>query len=544
MISSELKKFIRPIRRKLFVGKMLVHMARFTIATGIAVLLMSIISHFVPFLYVEWYMFYAWLAGILAAVVWSVIKRPSLADGLKMTDSLGYKERLLTAWQFKDDVAEEVMLQRQDTIDAMKGDDLRKTFKINMPVGLWLRGIALFVIAVGLLFIESPVRKDTKATQAQIETIQLEEAKLADEVEKLVEESDVPDALKEEMEALMKELAEKLKNAKTEEEALKALSIAKDELKKMEMKDLQKALEQLEKSLNGMDEQDLSEMTEEELQAKKDALEKALEALEQQKEELGEDALEQAEGLKEALEALQEAMANEDSEAASESAAQAAELTEEALAAIQNASEASQSMQAAVNASGQSLSTNPTISELAFSPSEQSDGSDSVATQGSQGQSGSQSGSQGQQAGAGQGQGNQGQSGQGQGQGQGSQQGQGGGSGQGQGSTNEDGGYSEEDGGSSNGWFQGEEKSGDYEALYPPNRIGGESEPNFVQGNRGDGGESQVKQVEGAPAMTGDLISYKELYAEYSEQAFHTVEDMEIPVLMKDLVKDYFTSLE
>lgn len=541
MIRQQIKNFIKPIRRKMLLERILDRCLLTMLWATMVGVLLAIVSHITVIVYVERWLIAGVGAGALAGIIWGFIRYPRIMDTLKVTDSLGYDERLMTAWQLMDDDSIEAILQREDTQSAMTGENHRKSHKITFKPRKLLYSLLLLAISIGILFIDSSVRETAKEREEMFAEIISEEEALKELAEELLEEEEAPDALKERMKELLEDLDEKLKEAKTEEEALKALSIAKDEVRKLDMDEQEAKLAELQKQLAESEQKPGDAQSQEALKDKMDALEKALEKLKEQG--LDPEEIEPLEELEEAMKALQEAMEAGDMEAMSEAMAELSELSEVAMEALQNAGELSEGMQAAINEAGKALSTNPTVSEMAFAAaSENSDPSASMAGEGAQLDGTPSEGSGESPAGAGQGQGQ----GQGQGSGQGAGQGQGTGQGQGQGSgsTNEDQGYQDGESSGGGGWFEGEAKSEDYEALYPGTHLGGESDPTFVQGNRGEGGDSEIREVEGADALAGDLVSYRELYAEYSADAMHSVEDMEIPVLMKDLVKAYFSSLE
>lgn len=134
---------------------------------------------------------------------------------------------------------------------------------------------------------------------------------------------------------------------------------------------------------------------------------------------------------------------------------------------------------------------------------------------GNQAQAGGQAGGQAQAQGQGQGQGNQAS--------QGAGQGQSGGQGQGAGARGAGGG-------------QGE-------SVYDPKSV--PTHQVQVNGQQSASGRQQVEQGAGPqdPTSSQALVPYSQLYQQYKQQASDTMDSSYIPLNMKDLVRDYFTSL-
>ena len=176
--------------------------------------------------------------------------------------------------------------------------------------------------------------------------------------------------------------------------------------------------------------------------------------------------------------------------------------------------------------------------ERALSQAQQSRGQISRSSQQAQGQQGRGQQARGQQ---GQGQEGQGQQGQGEGEdgGQGQGQGQPGQSGQGQNGNGQGQGQGDQPGGSGAG--SGSNPRSD--SIYDPGFADSRQE-------RIDSGQSfeptealQNPQLEDAQ-QNDARVNYSEVYTRYQEQAIQNTQNSYIPIGMKDLVKDYFSSIQ
>lgn len=85
---------------------------------------------------------------------------------------------------------------------------------------------------------------------------------------------------------------------------------------------------------------------------------------------------------------------------------------------------------------------------------------------------------------------------------------------------------------------------GTYQPIYAPNHIGGEGQGNTVilDGNITD-----------APVREGDFtenpdgavsVPYNQVFSDYSNSAARSLESDYIPLGLRDVVRDYFSSLE
>lgn len=89
-----------------------------------------------------------------------------------------------------------------------------------------------------------------------------------------------------------------------------------------------------------------------------------------------------------------------------------------------------------------------------------------------------------------------------------------------------------------------EKKIGDYEKIFTSKNLGGDSEKSQITGQKSSSGSSSVTKSNESNSVRGDLVPYNSVIGEYKKSAQNSVENDVIPDNMKDIVKDYFTSLE
>ncbi|HHV17230.1 MAG TPA: hypothetical protein GXX58_11790 [Gelria sp.] len=134
--------------------------------------------------------------------------------------------------------------------------------------------------------------------------------------------------------------------------------------------------------------------------------------------------------------------------------------------------------------------------------------------------------------------------GSGSGMGTGTGTGSGGGSGAGLGSGSGDGSGSQASGDNTSGGSAPPQiRVGEYERIFDPERLGHAGEASYVQGQAGEGPQQTV-DTPNPDIMPGTLRPYQEVVGEYSRTARESLDRSLIPTGMKDVVRDYFASLE
>lgn len=165
--------------------------------------------------------------------------------------------------------------------------------------------------------------------------------------------------------------------------------------------------------------------------------------------------------------------------------------------------------------------------------------SQSEGQQGQQGQDGSGHQGQGNTPG---GNGQQGQGNQPGGNGQGGGQGSGAGSGTDMGNGDQtpippgSSGISKKDG--------SQKKDGEYEKIFTPQTLGGEGETANLSGTKGTGGSTEQVITDKSQTVRGSSVPYNQVVGQYRDKAMESINTSDIPPGMKDMVKEYFTSLE
>lgn len=86
----------------------------------------------------------------------------------------------------------------------------------------------------------------------------------------------------------------------------------------------------------------------------------------------------------------------------------------------------------------------------------------------------------------------------------------------------------------------------DYEPIYAPTHLGGTGSGSQVDlPGTGDPGDQVIGQGPTGPQNNGNVtVPYNQVYGNYSDAARTAVDNGEVPADLRDIVRDYFSSLE
>lgn len=512
------------------------------------------------------------LAGMILATLTALLwPFPPMKAARYFDQTFGLKERTSTALELHPAIADPASAGEPEPARAFAlrqlDDALHAARQINPRVYLpirvrWQEIVLCVVLGLGLFITWK--RGDTFFQMAQnYQTVQQAIETQTENLEQLVEEinndPNLTDVQKEELTQPLKEAIQDLQNAETMEQAVSILKDTEQQMQELtnnqalqQAQDLQNLgqqmnqqadnagspLEQFNQDLangdllsaaNDLANLDPANMTPEELAQAAEQLQQAAEALQDSNPEL-------ADQLQQAADALQ----NGDPQAAQQALQQASQ-------AMQSTAQQAAQAQAAQQAANQAAQGQQQVIQSGQPQNQTAQNGQSQQGQGQQGQ-GQQGQAQGQN-GQGQGQNGQGQ-GQGQnGQGQGQQgnggQGQNSGSGAGQGTSQ--GGASGNEAGNNpigQGNNPGDGGMTGFEPIGSAPNLG-DSGDTITLPNSGETGDNVVGQGNVDPGVPGSsTVPYTDVLPTYSEAATQAIENGLVPPGYRDLIRNYFSSLE
>ncbi len=425
--------------------------------------------------------------------------------------------------------------QLTDTLLASRRVSPDWHFFLPVKRGQWLGILGLVAAVLVVLYLGQPAFKNVLQQRAVQSSVQQEKAAIENLVDQIQSNPNLTDPQRQELVQPLQDALEGLQEAQSMEQAVSVLTRARDQIQPLtdaqaerngeglqnagtllsqsqgsplqpfgqELADgnFQNAAQEL-RNLAG----ELADMTPQELEALASQLEQAAGALESSSPDV-------SEALRQAAVALQQGdlqAARQSLEQAAQSLSQTGAQIAQAQSAAQAAAQLGQGQQQVIQA-GQSPQAGQTQGQGQGASPGQASGSE---------QGSGQSQSQGQ---------NQNSSGSGRGEG-------GGDSG-----TGPEAGDSPID--QNNGPGDAGETS--YEQIYAPQRLGGSAGEAVNLPGSGTSGDQTINQGNAAPGDPGDSrVPYVEVFPSYAETYRQAIDNGEVPLSLRELVKKYFSSLE
>ncbi len=549
---NKFKELLKPLRRKITVD-LTVNYAILGFSTGLILsIAVILVSKFVYVKNIALINVTAILIGILIGIIVAFIKRPSYYKVASIGDSLGFKERFVTAFELITKGSMEIneQLVIKDAYEKAKQANFKKLYKIKAPKRK-LQVTLILVVALMVSGYMPVVKADEISKQIEVTERVNEEIKKIEEASKAAQK-DVTNKKAQQINKRVNELIKELKKSSSEADAIKNIQKAQQELKKLSNDSLSKDLKDLGSKLTQYKTtKNLGEaLVKGDMQAyareRQNFADKIQNASDKEKEEIIKDLKEFYEELakdselRDAVSEFHEMLERENLEDVNN----ALNNLDKQIESLVNESD---ELKEAINKLNEALSES---SNSVGNQNGQQSGSQSSQTsqsgQNMTGQSGNQSNQQNQSGNSQNGQSGQSSS-------QGSQQNQSGSQssqGQGQGQTPSQGtGDSATSGGTGNSASQNSGGNGrgtghiENENIYSRAASGFEDFEANVTGQQNQGGTMEEQQVTGM-GNVGKNVPYSEVIGQYSNQELKSLEEFEIPHGMKELVKDYFSTLE
>ena len=84
----------------------------------------------------------------------------------------------------------------------------------------------------------------------------------------------------------------------------------------------------------------------------------------------------------------------------------------------------------------------------------------------------------------------------------------------------------------------------DDQVFAPFNRIGKPGDPSFIAGQGGDSGPTQTGNGNGVGIDNQSLVPYRSVFNDFLDFANNQLDSAQVPITLKDFVRDYFSRLE
>lgn len=487
-----MKEFLRllaPLRHKLMAERFLKWFIYGETAAGILCLAVVVLSKFwteIPSLPLCGVFVLLGLLIALGAAFF--LRKVTEKETAETADALGGAERMITTMELLGKGAQNPVEEMAvaDGFAKAREMDFAKLYRMRLPVKV-LRVLALVVVlTIGAGFM--PVRRDAEAeayANAQLERIEQ------------VKKEETPELSKEEKKVFLeaaKALEKDLKTAKTQKAAEEAVREAQQNMKQLEKESVSKDLKELAETLK--QEESTAALSEALEQGDSSAVSKAMEQLLQKMAAMDKgQAASLAQQLAEAVENISDAELQEALKALEEALENGADPSE-AGEALKNALLSQAQMNSALRSSLQKLNCN--VGQQSLAKKVESNGESP----------------------GGEGQGSEGE-------GTGGQTTNGGNGGTGTGT-----------GGQGRGFGHAEP-----EKIYTRSAAGKDGYDAQLKGTDSEEGQTTITEHR-TMGQAGTSVPYDTVYGQYRNEAMETLENSSVPYGMRELVSDYFATLE
>lgn len=487
-----MKEFLRllaPLRHKLMAERFLKWFIYGETAAGILCLAVVVLSKFwteIPSLPLCGVFVLLGLLIALGAAFF--LRKVTEKETAETADALGGAERMITTMELLGKGAQNPVEEMAvaDGFAKAREMDFAKLYRMRLPVKV-MRVLALVVVlTIGAGFM--PVRRDAEAeayANAQLERIEQ------------VKKEEMPELSKEEKKVFLeaaKALEKDLKTAKTKKAAEEAVREAQQNMKQLEKESVSKDLKELAETLK--QEESTAALSEALEQGDSSAISKAMEQLLQKMAAMDKgQAASLAQQLAEAVENISDAELQEALKALEEALENGADPSE-AGEALKNALLSQAQMNSALRSSLQKLNCN--VGQQSLAKKAESNGESP--------------GGEGQES---------------EGEGTGGQTTNGGNGGTGTGT-----------GGQGRGFGHAEP-----EKIYTRSAAGKDGYDAQLKGTDSEEGQTTITEHR-TMGQAGTSVPYDTVYGQYRNEAMETLENSSVPYGMRELVSDYFATLE
>lgn len=480
---KEFLKSLRPLKQKLLIERCINY---FIIGITISLILCTITIVLSKFVFISNFknkLFTYILLGLAFGIFMIIFKRPDIYEIAKIGDTLGFKERFITAIELSNSNDTMYSLVLKDAIEQAKSANFNSLYKINISSKKYIALTVALIATVVSGFIPV-IEADKINKQANLEQTVNDKLEETDELSKQIENNKLKEQLK--------ELSKELKKVSSEAEVIKAVQKAQYKLKEIENKTAPKSIKELGQQLakNELTKQlgqNLQNLSANQLKNDLDNLKNELQNMSANElKKLADDMqalaqqLEQDNNLKSLINSFSEALASTNLEQINNSLDALGSELDKALNESEELKEAIDKINKVLN--DNKTSTNQNVDNTTLNNNSQAQNGNSGSNKSNEGDGGAPA------------------------------------SGRGMGSI--------------------ENKDGTIN-----NSKNLETEKVYIKGELNESGKIEKIEQKG-DGDVGQIIRYDRVYNEYKQEALKSLNDESIPDGMKNLVEDYFSSLE
>ncbi|MGF7058971.1 hypothetical protein [Brassicibacter mesophilus] len=245
MLNRKIIELLRPLRVKYFIRKMIMYLSYDLLVFSAISLLLMLISRFFPVLFIWNKLFKIGIVLCIVGIIWAIIKRPSYYDTGVLADSMGLKERVVTSLELFEDNSNLSNIQKQDTIEKLSDDELKKNISLKPPIKILVVAISLIVFSIMVGFIRTSSYEIALQQQENKQLIEKEKENIKKVEKEIVKDKQLSVEEKSKIEKKLKELRKQLNKPKDLQKLQKDILKAKKEINEIEKELKDKKIKQI-----------------------------------------------------------------------------------------------------------------------------------------------------------------------------------------------------------------------------------------------------------------------------------------------------------
>ena len=86
--------------------------------------------------------------------------------------------------------------------------------------------------------------------------------------------------------------------------------------------------------------------------------------------------------------------------------------------------------------------------------------------------------------------------------------------------------------------------NGSKESIFTGKELETTGESSQIKGSKGTGENSFIQKTNTGIAVEGSSVPYNQVIGDYKDKAYKTIDEIEVPIVLEEVIKEYFSSLE
>ncbi|MFD3157704.1 hypothetical protein ACFIJ5_12685 [Haloimpatiens sp. FM7330] len=158
---QSVEKILKKLSNKLWFERIIQNLINSVLIFSFITLIMVLISHFTPIVYLYKKMLYLLGFIVMIFAVKSVFEKPTIKKAAVVGDKTGLDERLITYVEYMDDDSDMALVFKEEVENEIQDYDILKKYRYNFKFKYIIISAMILVIAFGSSFIPTESRKSS-----------------------------------------------------------------------------------------------------------------------------------------------------------------------------------------------------------------------------------------------------------------------------------------------------------------------------------------------------------------------------------------------